>query len=130
MKDMIKRMREDKGGFTLAELLIVVAIIMLLVVIAVPAFTGALDNARKASEEGNISNVKSVAAVQYSNEISKGATPKAAASTVSGDYYVDKNKDVVKGTAASADDMIAGPFNVKADVDANGDIQFVVKKQE
>ena len=129
MKNMIKRMREDKGGFTLAELLIVVAIIMLLVVIAVPAFTGALDNARKASEEGNISHVKSVAAVQYSNEISKGATPQAAASAVSGDYYVDKNKDVVKGTPGDGN-MIAGPFNVKAEVDANGNIKFVVEKKE
>ncbi|MEG1167376.1 MAG: prepilin-type N-terminal cleavage/methylation domain-containing protein, partial [Gordonibacter sp.] len=39
MKEMIKRVREEKGGFTLAELLIVVAIILVLVAIAIPVFT-------------------------------------------------------------------------------------------
>lgn len=40
MKEMIKRIREERGGFTLAELLIVVAIVLVLVAIAVPVFTG------------------------------------------------------------------------------------------
>ena len=42
MKQMIQRMREEKGGFTLAELLIVVAIVAVLVAIAIPVFTGQL----------------------------------------------------------------------------------------
>ena len=62
MKDMIKRMREEKGGFTLAELLIVVAIVLVLVAIAVPVFTGALGNAEKAVADANIHSVKSAAA--------------------------------------------------------------------
>ena len=41
---MIKRIREEKGGFTLAELLIVVAIILVLVAVAVPVFTGVTYN--------------------------------------------------------------------------------------
>lgn len=36
MKEMIKKMREERGGFTLAELLVVVAIVAVLVAIAVP----------------------------------------------------------------------------------------------
>lgn len=127
MKEMIKRVREEKGGFTLAELLIVVAIILVLVVIAVPVFTGALDNAQKASEEANLSNVKSVAAVKFSNEISAGSTSKQAAQNISGDYYVNKNKDVVQGTG-TADDTIAGPYEVKATVNGN-DISIEVKKK-
>ena len=31
MKEMIKKMREERGGFTLAELLVVVAIVAVLV---------------------------------------------------------------------------------------------------
>lgn len=58
MKDMIKRMREEKGGFTLAELLIVVAIVLVLVAIAVPVFTGALDRANQARDNANIQSVK------------------------------------------------------------------------
>ena len=39
MKEMIKKMREERGGFTLAELLVVVAIVAVLVAIAVPLFS-------------------------------------------------------------------------------------------
>ncbi len=42
MKQMIQRMREEKGGFTLAELLIVVAIVAVLVAIAIPVFTSSI----------------------------------------------------------------------------------------
>ena len=54
MKEMIKRIREEKGGFTLAELLIVVAIILVLVAVAVPVFSGAMDNANKSVFEANV----------------------------------------------------------------------------
>ncbi|MBS6975302.1 MAG: prepilin-type N-terminal cleavage/methylation domain-containing protein [Eggerthellaceae bacterium] len=64
MKEMIKRVREEKGGFTLAELLIVVAIVLVLVAIAVPVFTGALNNANNAVKNADIRSVKSVAATQ------------------------------------------------------------------
>ena len=37
MKEMIKKMREERGGFTLAELLVVVAIVAVLVAICVAA---------------------------------------------------------------------------------------------
>ena len=53
MKEMIKKVREEKGGFTLAELLIVVAIIAVLVAIAIPVFTSALHNSKAAADEAN-----------------------------------------------------------------------------
>lgn len=65
MKEMIKRMREERGGFTLAELLIVVAIILVLVAIAVPVFTGALSSANESVAKADIHAVKSQAAAKY-----------------------------------------------------------------
>ncbi len=54
---MIKQMRErlkKARGFTLAELLIVVAIIAVLVAIAIPTFTNQLEKAREATDAANI----------------------------------------------------------------------------
>lgn len=65
MKEMIKRIREEKGGFTLAELLIVVAIILVLVAVAVPVFTGAMDSANRSVGYSAGHAVKSEASAKY-----------------------------------------------------------------
>lgn len=44
----------NKKGFTLAELLIVIAIIAILIAIAIPAFSGALDEAKLQTDHANI----------------------------------------------------------------------------
>ncbi len=46
----------NKKGFTLAELLIVVAIIAVLVAIAIPVFTSQLEKSREATDAANIRN--------------------------------------------------------------------------
>lgn len=46
--------RNNKKGFTLAELLIVVAIIAVLVAISIPIFTAQLEKSRDATDEANI----------------------------------------------------------------------------
>ena len=50
----LKNRSKDKKGFTLAELLIVVAIIAVLVAIAIPIFTGQLERAKEAADMANI----------------------------------------------------------------------------
>ena len=47
-------MKKNNRGFTLAELLIVVAIIAVLVAIAIPVFTSQLEKAREATDASNI----------------------------------------------------------------------------
>lgn len=51
---MFKKLHKNEKGFTLAELLIVVAIIGVLVAISIPIFTAQLEKAREATDLANI----------------------------------------------------------------------------
>ena len=62
--------KENKKGFTLAELLIVVAIIGVLVAISIPIFTSQLEKSREATD---VSNVRSAAAQVAANYLSNGS---------------------------------------------------------
>lgn len=50
----MKKKLQNKKGFTLMEMLIVVAIIAILVAIAIPTFAGSLDRARVSADSANI----------------------------------------------------------------------------
>lgn len=51
----------NKKGFTLMEMMIVIAIIVILVAIAVPSFNSSLDKANSATDDANERAAKSVA---------------------------------------------------------------------
>ena len=51
----------NKKGFTLAELLVVVAIIGVLVAVSIPIFTAQLEKAREATDQANIRSAYAVA---------------------------------------------------------------------
>ena len=59
----------DKRGFTLAELLIVVAIIGVLVAISIPIFTAQLEKARDATTIANIRSAYAEAQASYLTEV-------------------------------------------------------------
>ena len=79
----------NKKGFTLAELLIVVAIIAVLAAISIPIFTAQLNKPRVAADEANIRNGYAVVSAQI-------LTEKVEADTT---YLLNKD-----GTVAKKDD--------------------------
>ena len=88
----------NKKGFTLAEMLIVVAIIAILVAIAIPIFMNSLARAEKAVEQANVRSVKAAAI-----------------------NYILDNWDTVGYTGTGADKKVAACWTAEADV-KGGDI--------
>ena len=100
---MLKRMRKNKKGFTLAELLIVVAIIGVLVAISIPIFTVQLEKSREAVDLSNI----------------RAAYAECAADVLTGDgktgYYEVVNPKQTTAGWVSHPDMVAGQLDVTTD---------------
>ena len=60
-----KREKRNQRGFTLAEMLVVVAIIAVLVSISVPVFTNKLEKAREAADIANMRSARTAAVMEY-----------------------------------------------------------------
>ena len=87
MKNLRKKMNEKKG-FTLAELLIVVAIIAVLVAVSIPIFTSKLEKSREATDVANLRAAKAAAVATYLDDDNNA-----------GDYYYDAVDGVLKDAA-------------------------------
>ena len=81
----LKKAKENKKGFTLAELLIVVAIIAVLVAISIPIFTSQLEKSRDAV---TVSNIRAAYAEAAAEVLTSNAAGKAGTLTSSA-YAVD-----------------------------------------
>lgn len=79
----------EKTGFTLVELLIVVAIIAVLVVIAIPIFTSQLEKAREATDMSSFRNAYAEAAAIAIAEQDEGVAVTAAMLSNGAFDYVD-----------------------------------------
>ena len=64
-KKALGKKLKKKGGFTLIEMLIVVAIIAILVAVSIPLVNSSLDKAQKATDAANERAAKAAALMEY-----------------------------------------------------------------
>ena len=65
MKNQLQAKLKSRKGFTLIEMLIVVAIIAILVAVSIPLVTGSLNKARVATDQANERAARAAALVEY-----------------------------------------------------------------
>lgn len=127
-------MRNNKKGFTLAELLIVVAIIAVLVAIAIPIFSSQLEKSREATDIANIRSAYATLAADYLTNTGAAAeksidvpvTQKEAKWQSAGDannYTLQQMRD---GAVSDIDVPAATSGNYTVTIAANGTITVTV----
>lgn len=96
LKEKLSAKLKKQGGFTLVEMLIVVAIIAILVAVSIPLVKSSLDKAKQATDDANLRSAQYLGMVEYLTNESL---------TASTDYYyhVGANKSgYLSGTAPTA----------------------------
>ena len=111
--------KNNKKGFTIVELVIVIAVIAILAAVLIPTFTGVTEKAQKSAALQNAENAWKEFQGEYANKMDNPAEFDGAIQ--SGDYYIvvtdgqfEKEGDdikVVKGTYAETSGKTSYSFN-------------------
>ena len=130
----MRKIRTSKKGFTLAELLIVVAIIGVLVGISIPIFTTQLAKSRLSTNQANARSAKAAAvaeylamdtpaAMTYNYDVGTGSKGTTAATESVG----ASNMDISGWTTANFADMSTTTYDYwTITIDANGNVTDIM----
>jgi len=112
-------MTKKQNGFTLVELMIVVAIIGILAAVAIPKFAQMLEKSREGATKGNLSALKSAASNYYADQ--QGQYPStlstltwsmtAAGSTTTYPAFIPNYIDQISGVKVTGANTVNSPAN-------------------
>ena len=105
----LKQKLGKKNGFTLIEMLIVVAIIAILIAISIPLINGALERSRDATDQANERAAKAEATLIYMNV--------ATGTNSEGETVADLRTALTSGTTVCYYDAAKGELKTQAKAD-------------
>lgn len=128
--EKLKAKLNKQGGFTMVELLIVVAIIAILVAVSIPMMNSALEKSRHAVDQANVRDAIALVSVKYTTDPDafKGTSGTLEAKTFN--YHVDENhqgylsnneEGVEPQCQCSGADKATGQLTVKLTPPATGE---------
>ena len=123
--------KNNNKGFTLAELLIVVAIIAVLVAVAIPVFTTQLEKSREATDIANVRSAYAAVITNYLGDNTSSAMTVEAKQTISDWQGTPGIIEYQNGSAMTAYPYSAvtapGSYTVSLELDASGNVTPLVQ---
>lgn len=114
----------NKKGFTLMEMLIVVAIIAILIAIAIPTFTGQLDKSRQAADLANIRVAYAEATLNALEDKKGDGTGEATSVPMTHTGTFDKVENAKIGEEDIKDKKVTKGKTVTVSIDATGKVSI------
>ena len=113
-------MKNNKKGFTLIELMIVVAIIGILAAVAIPKFADLINKSKEGATKGALSSVRSAIQVYYGDNEGWFPADTLACLTLSAKYIAAIPQAKMPGTGHGDSNTVTAVANTAAPTDGTG----------